>query len=30
MLTEKQFKNIMRLAVLGLIVGAWGLGARLL
>ncbi len=30
MLTEKQFKNIMRLAVLGLIVGAWGMGARLL
>ena len=30
MLTEKQFKNIMGLAVLGLIVGAWGLGARLL
>ncbi len=30
MLTEKQFKNIMRLAILGLIVGAWGMGARLL
>jgi len=30
MLTEKTFRYIVLVAILGLIIGSWGMGARLL